>query len=125
MKIISENNLPQKFSTTHLAGCHKRSSEGHCTENTKFLQIRNSLYLLCEQYNVSAHFLKRPSNPIFTRISGLRTKKFSLQSRYIDSIRPFLPANLSTTGHIYSIHKQAHSMTVQEAICNTQPNLVL
>ena len=102
-------------------GCHTTSSKVHLRIETKTLPTRNCFDLLCKKYLNNVLSPTNPSNPIVTRNSGSRSKHFILQSRYLDFVRPFLPAIPATIQQTRSIHKHIRSMPVQEAIRNTQP----
>ena len=89
------------------------------------LLIEDSLDLQCRQYLASALCPSHPSHAIVTQSSDPLIKKNTLQSKYLESVRPFLTDNNPTPDQIKIAQTNIHTKAVQDAILNTPPNRVL
>ena len=83
------------------------------------LLIEDSLDLQCRQYLASALCPSHPSHTIVTQSSGPLIKRNTLQSKYLESVRPFLTDNNPTPDQIKIAQTNIHTKAVQDAILNT------
>jgi len=56
---------------------------------------------------------------------GPRIKKQTLQTKYLESVRPFLTDNTTPSDQVSLIQQEIHTKAVQDAILSTPPNRVL
>ena len=106
-------------------GCHHRATSAHMHTKTRILPIEDSLDLLWRQYLASALCPSHPSHAIVTQSSGSRIKKYTLQSKHMESARPFLMHNNHTPDKTKIAQHKNHTKTVQDSFLNTPPNSVL
>ena len=105
-------------------GCHKRTSAGHLHAETQILPVGESLSLLCTQYLASALRPSHVSHAIVTRDSGPRTIKNTLQSKFLDRVRPHLTDGIIPEDQYKETIRSLHQEAVQEAILKLPNNRV-
>ncbi|MCP4061384.1 MAG: hypothetical protein GY738_29760 [Pseudoalteromonas sp.] len=107
-------------------GSTKKSPISHLHQETKILPVQNHLSLLCSQYLASS---LRPSHPSFSNVTtppGPRSKKSTLQSKFLHTVQPFLsPDNTLHPNNYKFTISQLHTSAVTQAINSYPPNPVL
>ena len=101
------------------------SSQSHLFHESKVLPINDHLSLLCKQYLASALRPTHPSHANVTTPLGPRNKKFTLQSKFLPEVQPFLTDGILPPPDYKKTISQLHTSAVQEAIQSSAPNPIL
>ena len=77
-----------------ITGAHQMADTDHLLAETDMLPVDEQLGLACKQFLASAHRRDHPSHSVVKLHSGVRPNRkdiiHTLQSRYLDTIEPFL-----------------------------------
>jgi hypothetical protein len=106
-------------------GCHKKSSISHLHSEAKILMVDQHLELLSKQFLASALRPDHPSHSLVTRPEDSRKMKPTLQSRFVESLSPYLINGTLPPNSYKQTIKSIHTSSVEKAISLAEPNRVL
>ena len=106
-------------------GCVKMSPIDHLHAETLTLPVHNHLSLLCSQFLTRALLPSHVSHPIVTTLPAPRTKKSTLQSKFLPDVAPYTVGGIIPPDAYKSTIKSLHTGAVARAIASRSPNKVL
>ena len=108
-----------------ITGCHKMSSWQHLHNEAKILSVGEHCRMLAAQHLAMTLQQNHPSFIAVSRPPGLRDKKPTLQSAFLDDVRPHLVDGVVPRGQLSLVRKQLHTSFVSNSIALNTPNPLL
>ena len=106
-------------------GCVKMTSIGHLHAEASVLPVTDHLSLLSSQYLARCLVPSNPSHSIVTAPSGPRSMKYTLQSRFLPTVSPYL-SNGSLPHNSYKLDIQSlHTSAVSSYILSRATKHIL
>ena len=106
-------------------GCVKMTCEGHLHAETAVLPVDDHLSLLSTQFLARSLIPSHPSHLVVTAPSGPREQKYTLQSRFLPSVAPFLSNGTLPPNSYKSTIQSLHTSAVASSVTSRPHNRVL
>ena len=100
-------------------GAHNKVSSSNLHSESKILLVDDHLQILCAQHLASALRPVHPSHSIVTRPLGLRPKRCTLQSSFLEPVSPFLTEGILPPTSFKLTIANLYTQFIQNAISNT------
>ena len=106
-------------------GCVKMSSIGHLHAESSVLPVKDHLSLLSSQFLARCHVPSHPCHQVVTSPSGPRPMKYTLQSKFLPTVAPYLINGSLPPDTYKSTIQSLHTSAVASTIASRPPNRVL
>jgi hypothetical protein len=106
-------------------GAHLMSKRDHLHSETSVLPVGEHLSMLCSQFLASTLRPDHPSHETVNTPPGPRKQKFTLKSRYLPSITPYLRDGVMLADAYRPSIRSLHTTSVQEYLDGRIQNSVL